>query len=198
MVDGSRRHEEQAGLLPVGADQHPHVGGGPVAERLERVPREDGAVDDRRERQQAERQRAPLDGVRSGLHLDDEVGGRRDQGLEGDAGDGLAGRLHARALSASVRVTVRATSGVRVCAAAPDWVMAWANRPDADGIASSVVTLIAPADSPATVTRPGSPPKAATLSCTHRSAATWSCRPRFAVPAATSASVNRKPSAANR
>ena len=100
--------------------------------------------------------------------------------------------------SARVRVTVRPTSWVRVCAAAPDWVIAWANSPLADGIDRSVVTLMAPADSPATVTRAGSPPKAEMFCCTHVRAATWSWRPRFAVPAATSASVNRNPSAASR
>ena len=45
---------------------------------------------------------------------------------------------------------------------------------------SSVVTLMAPADSPATVTRAGSPPNAAMLFCTHGSAASWSSSPRLA------------------
>ncbi len=66
---------------------------------------------------------------------------------------------------------MRAASGVSVWAAAPLCVMAWANRPSASGIDSSVVTLMAPADSPATVTRAGSPPNAEMLSCTHRRAA---------------------------
>ncbi len=43
----------------------------------------------------------------------------------------------------------------------------------------SVVTALAPADSPMTVTLPGSPPNARMLSRTHSSAATWSRRPRL-------------------
>ena len=100
--------------------------------------------------------------------------------------------------SARVRVTVSPMSWVRVWAAAPDWVMAWANSPSADGIASRVVMLMAPADSPAMVTRDGSPPNAAMFCCTHLSAATWSWSPRLARPSATSDSVNRKPSAERR
>ena len=57
--------------------------------------------------------------------------------------------------------------------------MARWNRPCAAGVAISVVTEIAPADSPKTVTCPGSPPKAAMLSRTHSRAAIWSRRPRF-------------------
>ncbi len=49
--------------------------------------------------------------------------------------------------------------------------MARWNRPWAEGTVSSVVTEIAPADSPKTVTESGSPPKAAMFSRTHRSAA---------------------------
>jgi hypothetical protein len=55
---------------------------------------------------------------------------------------------------------MRAVSSVSVWAAAPLCVMAWLNKPSASGIPSSVVMLMAPADSPATVTRAGSPPKA--------------------------------------
>jgi hypothetical protein len=49
--------------------------------------------------------------------------------------------------------------------------MAWVNNPSASGIDNSVVTFIAPADSPATVTRAGSPPNAEMLRCTHCKAA---------------------------
>ncbi len=66
---------------------------------------------------------------------------------------------------------MRAASWVSVWAAAPLCVMAWVNKPSASGIPSSVVTLMAPADSPATVTRAGSPPNAEMLSCTHCRAA---------------------------
>jgi hypothetical protein len=59
--------------------------------------------------------------------------------------------------------------------------MAWPNRPAASGIDSSVVTLIAPADSPATVTRRVAAERGDVL-CTHRSAASWSSRPRLAMP----------------
>ena len=57
--------------------------------------------------------------------------------------------------------------------------MARWNRPRAAGVAISVVTEIAPADSPKIVTCPGSPPKAAMLSRTHSRAAIWSRSPRF-------------------
>jgi hypothetical protein len=72
--------------------------------------------------------------------------------------------------SASARYppTIRPSASVSACAPAPLCAMAWPNKPAASGIDSSVVTLIAPADSPATVTRPGSPPNAAMFSCTHR------------------------------
>ena len=83
---------------------------------------------------------------------------------------------------------------VSVCAPAPLSAIACANNPEASGIDSNVVTLIAPADSPATVTRAGSPPNNEMLSCTHRSAAIWSSSPRLTIPS----SRNRNPSAASR
>ena len=55
--------------------------------------------------------------------------------------------------------------------------MALWNRPFADGIASSVLTLPPPPDWPKIVTLPGSPPKRAMLSRTHCSDATMSSMP---------------------
>ena len=57
--------------------------------------------------------------------------------------------------------------------------MARWKSPRAAGIVISVVTEMAPADSPKIVTLSGSPPNAAMLSCTQRSAASWSRSPRF-------------------
>ena len=51
------------------------------------------------------------------------------------------------------------------------------NSPAADGMASSVLTLAPPPDSPKIVTLPGSPPKRAMLSRTHSSDATRSSMP---------------------
>jgi hypothetical protein len=59
------------------------------------------------------------------------------------------------------------------------WAIARLNRPAADGTASSVVTMPAPADSPNSVTRSGSPPKAAMLSCTQCSASSTSRNARL-------------------
>ena len=84
--------------------------------------------------------------------------------------------------SARYWATRRLSSGASVCAPAPLWVIACWNSPLATGMASRVVMLMAPADSPATVTRPGSPPNAAMFSRTHRSAATWSSSPTLATP----------------
>ena len=76
----------------------------------------------------------------------------------------------ARASSASAARAAR--SGLDTLCAAPLWRIARWKSGRADGVPSSVPTLIAPADSPNTVTFAGSPPKAAMCSRTKRSAAT--------------------------
>ena len=91
------------------------------------------------------------------------------------------------AASPSSLVTMAASAGSAAAWTEPLCEIALANRPRARGSDSSVVTLIAPADSPKMVTLPGSPPNAAMLSRTHSSAAIWSSSPRLAGTSGSSA-----------
>ena len=91
MAPGATRNSRDSSRFE--PDEHVDVGRRPGGERVERVVAQHGAVDHRREGQQAQGEGAPLDRVGSGLHLDHEVGRGLDERVQLDAGDRLTGRL---------------------------------------------------------------------------------------------------------
>ena len=123
-----------------------------------------------RERQQAQRELSPPRRVRGRLHLHHQVGRGLHELVQRHGLDRLPVRRAPRARRPGSRRPSRPRPR-RAYARRPRSAR-WPARtgPSASGMDSSVVTLIAPADSPATVTRAGSPPNAAMLSCTHRRA----------------------------
>ena len=137
--------------------------------QLDRVVGEQVAVDDRDERQRAR--------VSYGHFVEHFLGRGEDRrgSARRAAGPRPTGRSPnlSRTLSATRRALPRSYTDVagELCA------MASANRPLAAGVASRVVTIPAPADSPNSVTRSGSPPNAAMLSRTQRNAASTSRSP---------------------
>ncbi len=86
-------------------------------------------------------------------------------------------------LSSTSSVIAAARSRSATHAPAPLCAIALWNSPRGRESASSVPTLLAPADSPKIVTSSGLPPNPAMLSRTHSSAATWSRMPALPDPA---------------
>ena len=80
-------------------------------------------------------------------------------------------------VNVGLRDQVAAVSGRYTAFTGALCAIARANRPSAAGTVMSVVTELAPADSPKTVTRSASPPNAPMFRRTHSSAATWSRNP---------------------
>ena len=181
LVVGERRsgRREELPLLAVGADQQVDAGGGALGDTAEGIGGHGVTVRHGTERE--ERQRDAGTGEDS-LGLADAFGGHRPVGGEQTR--------RARRTAARPRRRGRPGRGTPGCRRSPARVcgrparrltraIARWNSPEAAGMANSVDTLMAPADSPKIVTWSGSPPNEAMLSRTHSTAATWSSSPQL-------------------
>ena len=154
---------EQAPLVAVAAHERRHARDVAAVERLERGARQEVAVDARLPRHE------PLP--------DPESASRRSAAR---AGSRARARIAQRLGVVGRRARARRGTAPRPARPAPRWRRGAARRSAGSrggtgraraGVASSVPTLMPPADSPKIVTFPGSPPNAAMLSRTHSSAA---------------------------
>ena len=174
---GRDRHQrrlhppEQRGLVLVGADDQRHRMRPALAGQLDRIVGHEVAVDDRRERQRA--------GAAHRHIVEQRLATPRRSRRSAPRSAGRRRRCRTPSASRNCSATRRARARRR-----PTWPASSArsrreNSPAAAGLASSVVTMPAPADSPNSVTRPGSPPNAAMLSRTQCSADSTSRSPRL-------------------
>ena len=141
------QHAEELPLVARGAGQQRHVRGLPGGDGVERRLGKRVAVHQRLEGQQA--QRGPELENRLLLGLEQLVGRKLRAAWPGASAGAMPSSSRKRA------ATFVAVSRVWTLWLAPLWAMARAKSPRADGIPSSVPTLMPPADSPKIVTLSG-------------------------------------------